>query len=69
MMTGSLLQASLEKDVIVPHSHLVEWLPDDQVGMATSERFLETADILLYFAGVLDRKVSCNTSHLNNFTF
>ncbi|GAQ78186.1 hypothetical protein KFL_000090310 [Klebsormidium nitens] len=49
-------KASLEKDVIVPHSHLVEWLPDDQVGMATSERFLETADILLYFAGVLDRK-------------
>lgn len=52
------MQASLEKDVIIPHTHLVQWLPDDQVGMATSGDFLKKADTLLYFAGVLDRKVT-----------
>ncbi|GAQ80390.1 Exostosin family protein [Klebsormidium nitens] len=48
--------ASLEKDVVVPYSHLVERLPDDLVGPATSEANLAQADILLYFAGILERQ-------------
>lgn len=52
------MQSSLEKDVVIPYSHLTEWLPDDLVGIATSERFFEEADKLLFFAGSLDRVVS-----------
>ncbi|GAQ85005.1 Exostosin family protein [Klebsormidium nitens] len=48
-------EASLEKDVVVPYSHLAERLPDALVETATSEAFFENVDTLLFFAGNLQR--------------
>jgi hypothetical protein len=60
------VQSSLEKDVVIPYSHLAEWLPHDLVEIATSDRFFEEADKLLFLAKRLERVVSLPTAPAAN---